>query len=159
VLFAVKAGATATPAEFVFTVAVFDPPANVPLAPEPGAVNVTLAPLTGLVPSSTVACMSVLNGAPTTALWLAPAVAVMVSTGVAVFVSEKVAEFDAPETVAVIAYGPPTVLLAVNTGAMATPVGLVFTVAVVPPPANVPLAPEPGAVNNTGAPLTALPPS
>jgi hypothetical protein len=45
---AVKAGEVATPEELVFTLAVVAPPANVPLAPEAGAVNVTLAAGTGL---------------------------------------------------------------------------------------------------------------
>jgi hypothetical protein len=67
VLFAVKAGAIAMPAEFVAAVAVMAPPVNVPLAPELGAVNSTEALFTGFVPSNTVACMSVVNGPPTVA--------------------------------------------------------------------------------------------
>jgi hypothetical protein len=52
--FAVNTAAVATPLAFV--VAVFTPPANVPLAPDPGAVNVTTTPFTGLpYPSVTVA--------------------------------------------------------------------------------------------------------
>ena len=46
-LLAVKAGAVATPLVFVVAVAV-EEPANAPLAPVEGAVNVTVAPLTGL---------------------------------------------------------------------------------------------------------------
>jgi hypothetical protein len=51
---AVKTGAVATPCALV--VAVFTPPANVPLAPLAGAVKVTFTPDTGLPkPSFTVA--------------------------------------------------------------------------------------------------------
>ena len=42
----------ATPDESVETVNVVAPPAKVPLAPLPGAVNVTDAPATGLPPAS-----------------------------------------------------------------------------------------------------------
>jgi hypothetical protein len=44
--FAVNTTAVAMPAKLV--VAVFTPPKNVPLGPDPGAVNVTTTPLTGL---------------------------------------------------------------------------------------------------------------
>jgi hypothetical protein len=47
---AVKVAEVATPLEFVE--AVFEPPANVPLAPLGGGVNVTSTPLTGLFPVS-----------------------------------------------------------------------------------------------------------
>ena len=47
---AVKADAVAIPCAFV--VALFTPPANVPLAPPAGAVNVTVIPLTGLFSKS-----------------------------------------------------------------------------------------------------------
>jgi hypothetical protein len=50
VLFAVNAGAVATPLVLVVAVAVsppFVPPANVPLGPLDGAVNVTITPLNG----------------------------------------------------------------------------------------------------------------
>jgi hypothetical protein len=53
-LLAVKAGAIAIPLVLVWTLAVADP-ANVPLAPLEGAVNVTVAPLTGFPPLVTVA--------------------------------------------------------------------------------------------------------
>jgi hypothetical protein len=52
---------------------------------------------------------------------------------------------------------PPVVPLAVNTGAVATPEALVVTIAVLDPPANVPLAPLAGAVKVTVAPETAFP--
>lgn len=48
--FAVKTAAVAIP--LLFDVAVFTPPANVPLAPLAGAVNVTTDPLTGLPKAS-----------------------------------------------------------------------------------------------------------
>jgi hypothetical protein len=47
---AVNVTDVATPLAFV--VAVFTPPANVPLAPLPGAVNVTVTPETGLLDAS-----------------------------------------------------------------------------------------------------------
>jgi len=55
---------------------------------------------------------------------------------------------------AVTVYGPPAVLLAVNVGAVATPLALVVAVAVTPVPgdANVPLAPLDGAVKVTDTP-------
>jgi len=57
--FAVNAGAVAIPLAFVTAVAVADP-TNVPLAPLPGAVNVTVTPLNGLLLASfTVACSAV----------------------------------------------------------------------------------------------------
>jgi hypothetical protein len=43
---AVKTAETAMPLALV--IAVFTPPAKVPPAPEPGALNVTVRPLTGL---------------------------------------------------------------------------------------------------------------
>ena len=45
--FAVNRGAVATPFASVMTVAEVEPPTKVPLAPAPGAVNVTVAPATG----------------------------------------------------------------------------------------------------------------
>src|SRR5260370_8170524 len=50
VAFAVNTAEVATPLAFV--VAVFTPPANVPLAPLAGALNVTATPTTGLPPPS-----------------------------------------------------------------------------------------------------------
>src|SRR5690349_1763233 len=70
--------AVATPDAFV--VAVVTPPANVPLAPLPGAAKVTVAPLTGLLNESfTVACSCVANAVFTVALCGVPAVAVIVA--------------------------------------------------------------------------------
>lgn len=49
-MLAVNVAEVATPRALV--VAVFTPPANVPLAPLAGAVKVTTTPLTGLLPAS-----------------------------------------------------------------------------------------------------------
>lgn len=66
---------------------------------------------------------------------------------------------DTPLTLAVILYGPPAVPFAVKTGDVATPDAFVVTEAVVPPPAKLPLAPLPGAVNVTETPLAGFPPA
>ena len=78
------------------------PPAKVPLAPFPGAVNVTVTPLTGLFDTSlTVACKAVVNAELTGALWGVPAVAVMLAGGAETLVSEKFAGDATPEADAV----------------------------------------------------------
>src|SRR5207302_662289 len=137
--------AVATPLPFV--VAVFTPPAKVPLAPLPGAVNVTTTPFTGLLPASvTVATNGAPNAVLIDALCPEPLVTTTFAAGPTVFVSEKFAEV-APVALATTLYGPPAVAFAVNTADVATP--LVFVVAVFTPPAKVPLAPLPGAVNVT----------
>jgi hypothetical protein len=82
-------------------VTVVEPP-NVPLAPEPGAENVTLAPLTGLLLASlTVACNAVLNAVLMVTLCGVPVVAVMLAGGAVVFVRLKFAGVLAPTAVAV----------------------------------------------------------
>jgi hypothetical protein len=82
VVFAVNAGEVATPLELVVAVVVFVAPANVPLAPVAGAVNVTATPLTGDVPFITVTCRFLLNAVPTVALCgVVPAVAVIEMVG------------------------------------------------------------------------------
>ena len=64
VVFAVNA-AEATPEAFVDTVIVFVELLNVPDAPDPGAVNVTLTPDTGLFPASlTVTASAFVNAVP-----------------------------------------------------------------------------------------------
>jgi hypothetical protein len=79
VLFAVN-GAAATPDAFVATVIVAVLLLNTPEAPEPGAVNVTFTPLTGLLRESlTVACSWAANAVPTVALCGVPAVAAMLA--------------------------------------------------------------------------------
>jgi hypothetical protein len=72
----VKTGAVATP--WAFVIAVFTPPANVPLAPLAGAVKVTVTPFKGLFEASfTVACSCVANAVLVFALCGVPPVAVM----------------------------------------------------------------------------------
>src|SRR5260221_2005392 len=121
-----------------------------PLAGKAGAVaiplaKVTLAPAIGLLDASlTVACSPVANAVEIGALWGVPAVALMLAGGPAVLVIEKLAGAT-PLAVAVTEYEPATVL-AVNVGAVATPLALVVAVALAP---NVPEAPEPGAANVT----------
>jgi hypothetical protein len=150
--FAVNVADVATP--LVFVVAVFTPPANVPLAPLPGAVNVTTTPLTGLLPASvTVATKGAENGELIVALCPEPLVTAMLAGGAPTFVKGKFAEV-VPVALATTLYGPPTVAFAVNVPDVATP--LAFEVAVFTPPANVPLAPLPGGVNVTTTPPTGL---
>ena len=74
---AVKAGAVATPLLSVVTVAAVPPPANVPLAPVDGAVNVTPTPLNPPEGSVTVAFKAVTKVLPTLMLCPLPAVAVI----------------------------------------------------------------------------------
>src|SRR6266849_2388679 len=153
VAFAVNVAEVATPLALV--VAVFTPPAKVPLAPLPGAVNVTNTPLTGLFPASvTVATKGAANAVLIAALCPDPLVTTTLAAGPTVFVSEKLAGVATPATDAVTLYGPPAVAFAVNVAEVATP--LAFVVAVFTPPAKVPLAPLPGAVNVTNTPLTGL---
>jgi hypothetical protein len=72
----VKTAAVATPLAFV--VAVFTPLAKVPLAPLPGAVNVTVTALTRLLKASfAVACKFVAKAVFTVVLCGVPAVAVI----------------------------------------------------------------------------------
>src|SRR5690242_9286164 len=149
--FAVNVVDVATPLALLPAVFV---PVNVPLAPLGGAVNVTVAPLTGLFPASvTVATNGAANAVLIAALCPEPLVTTTLAAGPAVFVSEKFAEV-APGTLATTLYGPPAVPFAVNVVDVATP--LAFVAAVFTPPANVPLAPLVGAVNVTTTPLTGL---
>jgi hypothetical protein len=76
VAFAVKVGDVATPDELV--IAVFTPPANVPLAPEAGALNVTVTFASGLLLASrTVATRGEENAVLIAALCGVPLVAVI----------------------------------------------------------------------------------
>ena len=65
--FALNVGAVATPCVFVTTIAVDEPPINVPLAPVLGAANVTMIPFAGFPPLVTVAASGA-NGEPVEAL-------------------------------------------------------------------------------------------
>jgi len=97
---AVKAAEVATPLALV--VAVFTPPANVPLAPLAGAVNVTVTPLTPLPPLSfTVATKGAAKAALMGVLCGVPLVAEMLAAGPALFINEKLAGLATPATVAV----------------------------------------------------------
>ena len=92
-----KIGAVATPCAFV--VAVFTPFANVPLALLPGAANVTVMPLTGLLRESfTVACNWVAKAVLMVALCDTPAVAEILAAAPARLVSEKLAGVATPDT-------------------------------------------------------------
>src|ERR1700676_2584526 len=99
-LLAVNTAEVATP--FASVPAVFTPPANVPLAPVcAGAVNVTVTPLTGLLPASfTVACSAEVNAVPIVALCGVPVVAVIAAADPAVLVRAKLEAVATPDTVA-----------------------------------------------------------
>src|SRR6202158_5225273 len=152
-------GAAATPDALVATVIVVVLLENRPEAPDPGAVNVTLTPATGLLPASRTVTASALAKAVLTVAdcGVVPALAVIVVALPAVLVSEKLTVVR-PVAAAVTVYGPPAVALAVN-GAAATPDALVATVIVVVLLENRPDAPLPGAVNVTLTPGTGLLPA
>ena len=91
-----RVGAVATPLALVVAVAVANPP-TVALAPDAGAVNVTVTPLTGLLFASlTVACSGIVNALLTVALCGVPAVATMLAGGAVVLVKAKLAGVDTP---------------------------------------------------------------
>jgi hypothetical protein len=69
----------------------------------------------------------------------------------------KFAGFVTPLTLAVTVYGPPAVVLAVKVDEVAMPLEFVVAVVVVEELANVPEAPEPGAVKVTVTPGTPSP--
>jgi hypothetical protein len=97
VAFAVNVAEVATPLAFV--VAVFTPPANVPLAPLVGAVNVTNTPLTGLFPASVaVATKGATNAVLIAVLCPDPLVTTTLAAGPTLFVSAKLAGVATPET-------------------------------------------------------------
>ena len=99
---AVNVDAVAIPLEFVVAFTLVELFANLPLAPLPGAVKVTVAPLTGLPPESfTVACSAVVNAVLMVALCPEPAVAVMLAGDPAVLVKLKLAGLATPPTLAV----------------------------------------------------------
>jgi hypothetical protein len=98
---ALKVEEEATPDPSVVAVIVVNPPENVPLAADPGALNVTVIPLTGWLPlSKTVATSSAPNAVLMVALCGVPLVGVIVAGAFAVFVSEKFAAVATPDTVA-----------------------------------------------------------
>src|SRR2546429_80005 len=130
VVFAVN-GADATPNAFVATVIVAVLLLNTPDAPDPGAVNVTFTPETGLLPASFTVTASAFAKAVLIVAdcGVVPAFAVIVVAAPTVFVSEKFTGVN-PIAAAVTVYGPPAVVFAVN-GADATPNAFVATVIVV----------------------------
>jgi hypothetical protein len=158
VAFAVN-GADATPDAFVAKVIVAVLLLNTPDAPDPGAVNVTFTPETGLLPASfTVTANAFAKAVLIVAdCGVVPAFAVIVEAAPTVFVSEKFA-VASPVAAAVTVYGPPAVAFAVN-GADATPVAFVASVMVAVLLLNTPDAPDPGAVNVTFTPETGLLPA
>lgn len=105
--------------------------------------------------SVTVTCSCMAKGVLMVALCGVPALGAMFAGGLPKFVREKFAEVAMPEADAITVYGPPAKLLAVKTGAIATPD--VFVDAAFVPAANVPLGPLVGAENVTKTPLTGLP--
>ena len=83
IAFAVKVGAVATPLALVTAIAVVEPPANVPLAPAPGAVKITFTPGNRLLfASRTVAVNAVGNGFNGNTVCPPPAVAVTEAGGI-----------------------------------------------------------------------------
>src|SRR2546429_148904 len=158
VVFAVN-GADATPSAFVGTVIVAVLLLNTPDAPDPGAVNVTFTPETGLLPASFTVTASAFAKAVLIVAdcGVVPAFAVIVVAAPTVFVSEKFTGVN-PVAAAVTVYGPPAVAFAVN-GVDATPDASVATVIVAVLLLNTPEAPAPGVVNVTFTPETGLLPA
>jgi hypothetical protein len=150
----------AWPLASVVSVSVFDVfDAKAPPVPVAGAVKVTDTPLTGFwLLSTTVAT----NGAPNAVLTCAscsdPLVVAIDAGGPEVLVRLKLVVAVTPATLAVTTTAP-IVPFAVKADDVATPVASVVSVSVFDAlVANVPLAPVPGAVKITNAPLTGDPP-
>ncbi len=98
---AVNEGAAAIPLPLVIAVALGEP-LNVALAPVPGALNVTVTPLTGLLLASfTNVCSPVPNAELTVPLCGVPAFAVTLAGGPGRFVKLKLAAVATPAAVAV----------------------------------------------------------
>src|SRR4051812_31106198 len=111
-VFAANARAVAMP--LLSVVAVFMPPAKLPLAPVVGAMKVTTIPGTGLpLLSFTRTCNALPNAVPTVALWLFPATMLSFAGAPAVFVIVNEADPETPVAVATTAYVP-VLLFAVN---------------------------------------------
>jgi hypothetical protein len=104
VLFAVNAAEMATPLALVVAIVVLVVVlANVPLAPDVGAVNTTIALLTRFwPPSTTVTISGVGNAALIAAFCGVPPEAVIAAGAPVVFVRLKLAGVGTPETAAVI---------------------------------------------------------
>ena len=108
-------GADATPDAFVATVIVVVLLLKMPDAAEPGDVNVTFTPDTGLLPASLMVTASAFAKAVLIVAdcGVVPAFAVMLAAAPVVLVSEKLTVVS-PVAAAVTVYGPPAVLFAVN---------------------------------------------
>lgn len=147
--FATNTFAVAIPPAFVTAVL---PPANVPLGPDEGGVNVTVTAGTTLLNASlTITWRFVGNAVAICVLCGVPAVAVTEAGAPGLFVKANVAGVPTPETVAVTEYDP-AVVFAVNAGAVATPLAFVVAFTVERFPVKVPRAPVVGAVNVTVTP-------
>src|SRR3954469_21288593 len=95
VVLAVNMGDVATP--LAFDTAVLTPPAKLPLAPRPGAVNVTVTPLTGFeLLSLTVACNAEENAVLTAVVCGVPPELVTLVAAPAVLVRLKLAAVPTP---------------------------------------------------------------
>jgi hypothetical protein len=158
VAFAVN-GAAAIPEAFVATVIVAVLLLNTPEAPEPGAVNVTFTPETGLLPASFTVTAKAFGKAVLifVVCGVVPAFAVIDPGAPTMLVSEKLTAVK-PVAEAVTLYGPPAVAFAVN-DAEATPDAFVATTIVAVLLLNTPDAPDAGAVNVTFTPETGLLPA
>ena len=143
----------ATPEVFVAVVTVRPPPAKLPLAPLPGAVNVTFTPApTRLLPASrTVALSGAAKGEETGVLWPEPTVAVIEAGAPAEFVKAKLTA--ATLGMAADTLYAPVIPLAVKAPETATPEALVIAVL---PPVITALAPLPGTAKVTVTPGTGL---
>src|SRR5947207_3268804 len=140
-----------------FVCAAVAPPATLPLAPLPGAVNVTVTPATGLPPASfTVATSGAANAVLIVALCGVPLVAVMLAAAPAVFVSEKSAGVATPATLARSEERRVGTECSVQFADVASPMTLV--VAVFTPAANLPRAPLHAALLVTCTPAIGSPP-
>jgi hypothetical protein len=101
VLLATGTGEIAIPLALVATAVVADP-LNSALAPLPGAVNVTVAPLTRFPnPSLTVTCRAAAKAVFTGVLWGVPLVATRLAGAPAVLVRLKLAGVATPAALAV----------------------------------------------------------
>jgi hypothetical protein len=155
-LLAVNVLAVACPSLPVVAVVVAVPLTNVPEAPLPGALKVTLTPGTGL-PAESVTCATnaPANALPTVADCPDPDTTATEDGAPAVLLRPKLAVL-APLALALTEEAPAT-LSAVKALEAACPSLPVVAVAVAEPLANVPDAPLPGALNVTLTPETGLP--
>jgi len=100
VAFAVNVGEVAVPVASVVAVAVALPPVKVPLAPLPGAVNVTTTPERGLLPLSFTTAFKAAKAVLITTLCGVPDAGVTLAGAPARFVKENLAAVATPDTVA-----------------------------------------------------------